>query len=59
MIELLYRLFIGHVHTYKIIDKHQIGSYKKASDALPTRITETITQECSVCGKLKITKVDK
>lgn len=51
MLEFLYKLFIGHVHKYEIIDTNPIV------DDNGKRIGTLYVQKCQVCGKLKQFKV--
>jgi len=51
MLEFLYKLFIGHVHKYEIIDTNPIV------DGEQTRIGTSYVQQCTVCGKLNQFKI--
>ena len=53
MLELLYRLFIGHTHKYEIIDYATVQSTKT-----PNLVNKVIyIQKCTVCGKLHQTTI--
>lgn len=51
MLEFLYKIFIGHVHKYEIIDKNPIV------DDNYERIGTLYVQQCTVCGKLNKFKI--
>ena len=51
MLEFLYKLFIGHVHKYEVLDTNTI------IDKDNERIVTSYVQKCTICGKLKQFKV--
>ena len=46
MLEFLYKLFIGHVHRYEVINEESIT-------CKGTKIGNSYIQQCKICGKLK------
>jgi uncharacterized protein CbrC (UPF0167 family) len=52
MLELLYRIFVGHNHTWQIICTTDI--YAKDNDTMPRG--KRYTLQCIHCGEIKIKK---
>lgn len=50
MLEFLYKLFIGHVHNYDIVEEINIMNIDSNSD-IPK--SKCYVMQCQICGKLK------
>ena len=52
MLEFLYKIFIGHVHRYEMIEEINIMNTDSDSDSdIPK--AKCYVMQCQVCGKLK------
>lgn len=58
MLELLYKLFIGHAHKWKIIESRKTNTFSFENNRIPKSISTTHTMQCEVCGKIKSYKVE-
>lgn len=55
MLELLYKLFIGHIHRYDVVEEINIMNTDSDSD-IPK--SKCYVMQCQVCGKLKQFKIE-